>query len=353
MMRREMTLIRLTLAAGIVLALLAPARTTGVAHAQTADQTATSPAFSAAYDAEFEKARQLLQQRDYFNALKGFQRASQLAGGKSADAFLGMAQAMDGMKVYKNALDASQSAIDRAQHDAHLLARAHKMKGQIYEAMGELPSAESELRAAIAADPEGRVADVHFMLGRVLIAAHRDADGIAELRQEIEQRPNGTTADDARALIANPRRGREHYAPDFSVTALDGQPISLETLKGKIVLIDFWASWCGPCVRALPSVRKVQKDHARDPLVVVGISADREESAWKSFMSKNGMVWPQHWDRNGDLRRLFDVKAIPTYVLLDADGIELMRVSGSGFHEARNLSAEIDRQITLLAQPHP
>ena len=70
-------------------------------------------------------------------------------------------------------------------------------------------------------------------------------------------------------------------------------------------------------------------------------------------MSRNGMVWPQHWDRKGELRRLFNVQAIPTYVLLDAEGIEQMRVRGAGFHEARNLSAEIDRQIKLLAQPRP
>ncbi len=117
------------------------------------------------------------------------------------------------------------------------------------------------------------------------------------------------------------------------------------------MLLDFWATWCDPCVRALPSVKKVQKDHANTPFVVVGISADRDGRAWRAFTDRNGMSWPQYWDENGKVQRLFDVQAIPTYVLLDAEGIERLRVKGSGFHDARNLSAEIDRQVKLLASP--
>jgi thiol-disulfide isomerase/thioredoxin len=307
---------------------------------------------AAAYDEEFERARQLLQRHEYFNALKGFQRASQLAGGKSAEAFLGMAQAMQGMKVYKNALDACQSAIDLAQTTPRILARAHKLKGLVLEGMGELRDAEAELRAALAADPESRVADLHYELGVVLMGEHRDEEGIAELEKEIELRPNGTTAEEARARIANPRRARERYAPEFSFVSTDGGTMSLETLKGKIVLLDFWASWCAPCVKALPSVRKVQKDHVRDPLVIVGISADRDEHAWRAFTDKNGMVWPQYWDQDQQLRQTFGVTTIPTYVLIDAAGIEQLRVAGSGFDQARTLSAEIDKQLRLAAPRH-
>jgi len=64
-------------------------------------------------------------------------------------------------------------------------------------------------------------------------------------------------------------------------------------------------------------------------------------------------TWPQYWDENGELARLVGVREIPTYVLLDAEGIEQLRVRGAGFHEARNLSAEIDRQITLSTTPRP
>jgi len=304
-------------------------------------------------DAELERGRQLLQQAEYFNALKQYQRANQLAGGKSPEAFLGMALACQGMKVARNALDAAQSAIDLAGGDARLLARAHKVRGQVFAAAGDARNAETEFRAALDADPDSNVADLHYGLGRALIAQHRDDDAIAELRKEIEIRPHGTTAEDAQALIANPRRGRENYAPDFSIVAAGGARVSLDTLRGKVVLLDFWASWCAPCVKALPSVKKVQKDHARDPFVVVGVSADRDGRAWRMFTDKNGMTWPQYWDENGEIARLFGVREFPTYVLLDAEGIERMRVKGAGFHESRSLAAEIDRQVKLSTTPRP
>ena len=335
---RALTLIRLraTVAAAIAAAALA------IASAQSA-QT---------YDQAFEHGRQLLQQHDYFNALKEFQRANQIAGGKSAESLLGQAQAMQGMKVFTNALDTCQAAIDAAGDNSRLLARAHKLKGQLFEATGDLRSAEEELREAIAVDPESRIPDIHFELGRVLLGAHRDDEAIAELKKEIELRPNGTTAEDARALIANPRRGREKYAPDFSFDAADGAHISLESLRGKIVLIDFWASWCGPCVKALPTVKKVYKQHERDPFVILGISGDYEMVPWRTFTSKNAMTWPQFWDRDHRLRQAFGIRAIPTYVLLDGEGIERLRVVGSGFHESRDLAAEIDKQVKISVQIH-
>src|SRR5579872_1269861 len=295
------------------------------------------------YDQAFEHARQLLQQRDYFNALKEFQRANQIAGGKSAESFLGQAQALQGMKLFPNAIAACQKAIDLAE-GGRMLARAHKLKGQLFAGTGNLSDAESELHRAIESDPEERVPDIHFELARVLLNAHRDDEAFAELKKEIELRPNGSTADEARALMANPRSGREKYAPDFSFDATNGQHIALESLRGKVVLLDFWASWCGPCVKALPTVKKVFKQHEADPFVVLGISGDRELLPWRTFISRNGMTWPQYWDENRRLRQTFNVTAIPTYVLIDAEGVERMRVVGTGFDQSRALVAEIDRQ---------
>ena len=304
-------------------------------------------------DAELEKGRQLLQQREFFAALTQYQRANKIAGGTSADAFLGMALAAQGMKTWKNASEFAQSAIDNANGNARLLARAHKLRGQVFAETADFPKAEDAYRAALAADPDSNIADLHYGLALALLAQHRDDEAIVELKKEIEIRPHGTTAEEAQALIANPRRGREKYAPEFSFVASDGQTISLDSLRGKVVLLDFWASWCAPCVLALPSVKRVQKDHLKDPLVVVSISGDDDKRAWVTFTDKNGMTWPQYWDEKGKLRRLFDVQAIPTYVLLDAEGIERLRVKGAGFHEARNLAAEIDKQIRLLSPPHP
>ena len=75
---------------------------------------------------------------------------------------------MQGMKVFPNGLDACQKAIDLAGDNTRLLARAHKLKGQLFAATGQLQSAEEELREAIAVDPESRIPDTHYELGRVL-----------------------------------------------------------------------------------------------------------------------------------------------------------------------------------------
>src|SRR5437773_7520801 len=141
---------------------------------------------TATVDAELEKGRQLLQQHEYFAALKQYQRVNQLAGGKSADAFLGIALAAEGMKVFKNALDAAQSAIDLAAGNSRLRARAHKLRGQVYAATGEPPRAEEEYRAALAADPESNIADLHYGLALALLAQRREDEAIVELKQEIE-----------------------------------------------------------------------------------------------------------------------------------------------------------------------
>jgi tetratricopeptide (TPR) repeat protein len=298
-------------------------------------------------EAELEKGRQLLQQHDDFAALKQYQRANQLAGGKSGDAFLGMALASQAMKAFKNALDFAQSAVDNANRSVQLIARAHKVRGQIYLDTNDSAHAEDAYRSALAADPDSNVADLHYGLALALLAQHRDDEAIVELKKEIEIRPHGSTAEEAQALIANPRRGREKYAPEFSFAAADGQTISLESLRGKVVLLDFWASGSAASARGVPALKKLLKDHAGAALAVVSISEDDDPRAWHAFTEKNAMSWPQHLDDRGRLARLFDVQAVPTYVLLDAEGIERLRVKGTPFGDARALAAEIDKQLKL------
>ncbi len=321
----------------------------GVALAAQAEKTKAS-------DEEFEKARQLLQRHEYFEALKGFQKANQLAGGRSARCFVGMAQAMVGMKTWPNVIETAQTAIELAQGDPLLRARAHTARGTAFQSLAEkdpskLSDAEREFRQALEADPESRVADLHFNLGVALMKQTRDAEGIAELNKELAQRAHGSTAEEAHALIANPKRAREKYAPDFSVLTADGRQITLESLRGKVVLLDFWGSWCQPCVRAVPSLRKLQKEHVNDAFVMLGISSDKDGKTWSAFTAKNGMVWPQYWDEDRTMQRTFDVRVFPTYILLDGDSIERLRVSGTGYHEAKVLTDRVEEQIKGSNKP--
>jgi peroxiredoxin len=331
----------------IVLALVAAAvpipRAVGGAQSAPADK-------KPGYDDAYEKARTLLQRHDYFEALKGFQRANQLAGGRSAGCFVGMAQAMVGMKTWQNVVETAQTAIELSQNEPLLRAQAHTARGTAFQALAEkdpakLRDAETDFRQALEADPESRIADLHFNLGVALMKQRRDDEAIVELRKEIAQRANGSTADDARALIANPRRARENFAPDFTLQTAEGRQISLDSLRGKVVLLDFWGTWCPPCVRAVPSLRKLQKAHANEAFVIVGVSSDKDPKVWSAFTAKNGMVWPQYWDENRMMQHTFGVKVFPSYVLLDGDGIERVRVSGAGYHESKVLAAAIEQLL--------
>ena len=112
-------------------------------------------------------------------------------------------------------------------------------------------------------------------------------------------------------------------APPFSITTTDGQRVSLDELKGKAVLIDFWATWCAPCREALPHMREIAKKFEGQPLVVLSVSLDDDEQKWKEFVANNGMTWPQYRDGGfkGPIATLFAVRAIPQTFTIDADGV--------------------------------
>ncbi len=112
---------------------------------------------------------------------------------------------------------------------------------------------------------------------------------------------------------------------DKTMKDLDGQPLSLDRFKGKVLLVDFWATWCGPCVEEMPHVIATYKKHHADGFEIVGVSLDREGDKDKliAFMKKNDMTWPQFYDGKyweNALSVQYGVHAIPTSYLLDGEG---------------------------------
>jgi len=97
---------------------------------------------------------------------------------------------------------------------------------------------------------------------------------------------------------------------------------------GKLTLLDFWASWCGPCRDSLPDLKRFQSAFGSDQVEVVSISEDRDEHTWNNFVSQNGMTWEQRFDAQGESARRYGVNAFPTYLLVDSNGTVLQRYQG-------------------------
>ena len=111
--------------------------------------------------------------------------------------------------------------------------------------------------------------------------------------------------------------------PNFTLKTPDGKDISLEDFKGKYVLVDFWASWCGPCLREMPNVVKLYKECKGKNFEIFGVSLDNKKDAWVKAIKANGMKWPQGSDLKGwgsEPARLCNVSAIPFTVLIDPEG---------------------------------
>jgi thiol-disulfide isomerase/thioredoxin len=157
-----------------------------------------------------------------------------------------------------------------------------------------------------------------------LVLAHLKQDDAAKARFEefVKMHPENDP-DRQRALryISQPARAR--MAPPFSVTTVDGQRVSMDDLAGKVVLLDFWATWCGPCREALPHMQQIAKKFQGQPLIVLSISLDNDEQKWKDFIAKNEMTWLQYRDGGftGPVSKMFAVEAIPHTFTIDSDGV--------------------------------
>ena len=123
-----------------------------------------------------------------------------------------------------------------------------------------------------------------------------------------------------RALAPEPRDGSMR---EMNVLDMNGEPVSLDSLRGKFVVLNFWATWCGPCVKSIPELRQLAKQSADDDVTILSISLDEQLNHAKKFIQNEKMDWPQALLGERDnpmVRKQLGISSVPVYYVLDPEG---------------------------------
>jgi len=301
--------------------------------------------------AEVEKANLLIASQRFRDAAEALERANKLAGGKCFTCLEAKAAARIRLNDLDGALADANEAL-KVGASKEYRARAYNQIGLANAARAkkddrdikELAAAEEAFRHALEADPNLNAARFH--LARILIRERRDKDADAVLDDYIKRETAGPLADQAKALKENHRRATESFAPAFRLKTLDEKTITLESLRGKVVLLDFWATWCGPCIKALPELKDIRKKFAGRPFELISISVDREKKKLEEFVKSNNMTWPQGFDEGLRVaRETFGVNSFPTYFVLDGEGLVTYVARGYSPATAGRLTDEIQKAL--------
>jgi len=139
---------------------------------------------------------------------------------------------------------------------------------------------------------------------------------------------------------------------ELKIKTLDGKTIDLKDLRGKVVLLDFWATWCAPCIEALPRTKKLYETYHAKGLELIGVSLDDSVDVVRKFVKEKQIPWPQYCDAKGGagpVEEKFQVGAVPTLILLDKTGRVAARLSGLSEPEMVALEKKINRLLKAEA----
>jgi thiol-disulfide isomerase/thioredoxin len=133
------------------------------------------------------------------------------------------------------------------------------------------------------------------------------------------------------------------HPADFKLKDLDGNEFTLAGVRGKVVLLDFWATWCGPCRRELPSIEKIYQDYRKAGVIIAGVN-DEDSGKVKSFLKQNQYSFPTLMDSNRKVHSAFKVRAIPSVLIIGPDGAITKHFVGG--RSETDLRAALDQALS-------
>lgn len=278
---------------------------------------------------------QLSRRKMFSFAADSFKKANKIAGGQCLDCLKGQYGAQMAGGSFKDAANTAETMEALASDPAAKSVAEQRRAQAMFAAAGEKPKPEkleavhALLQQALTNYPKNAAA--LYLDGRVLAGMGK----LEEAKADFAQCASCVSSKDPARLRAqhfaeNPELSLHKMAPAFEVTALDGSKFNLDAMGGRVVLIDFWATWCGPCNAELPHMKQIAKEFAGQPLVIISVSWDRDEQTWKDFVAKNGMTWAQYRDADHKLSDMFGINAIPHYFTIDSDGVLTAEMVGTG-----------------------
>jgi len=138
----------------------------------------------------------------------------------------------------------------------------------------------------------------------------------------------------SRARAAAPQKG--FLAPDFTLETLDGEQVRLSDLRGQVLLVNFWATWCPPCRSEMPAFQRVYQDYREQGFLILAVNATTQDqfSEIAPFRDEFGLSFPILLDQQGEINRLYQVRALPTSFFVDKNGVITQVMVGEAASEA-------------------